>query len=145
MFHVERFAGPAPRFSVHGSEHTLVTLRTVSKLAVCCAQWHTRGMSVRQLGHGLAMLAIIGTLAILLFPAASGPYSVTHGPVTAFRAVRIVLMLMLSVVLSATAPLRITRHRFRLSFLLARSADAPAHEPVNHSSPLLQASSILRC
>ena len=42
------------------------------------------------------MLAIIGTLGILLFPAANGPYCVTHGPVTAFRAVRIGLMLMLS-------------------------------------------------
>jgi len=103
-------------------------------------------MSARQLGHGLAVLAIIGTLAILLSPAASGPYCVTHGPVTAFRAVRIVLTLMLSLVLSATAPLRITCHQsFLQSFLSARSAHAPAHEPVSHSSPLLQASSILRC
>jgi hypothetical protein len=103
-------------------------------------------MSARQVGRGLAVLAIIGTLAILLFPAARGPYCTTHGPVTAFRAVRIGLMLMLSLVLFPTAPLRISRHlSFLVPFLLARSAHAPAHERLSHSSPLLQASAILRC
>jgi hypothetical protein len=118
----------------------------MSELAVCGTGWHTRGMSTRHLGPGLAVLAIIGTLAILLFPAASGPYCVTHGPVTAFRAVRIGLMLMLSVVLSALSPLRITRYRsFLLSVLLVRCALAPAHERASHRSPWLQASLILRC
>jgi hypothetical protein len=94
----------------------------------------------------MAVLAIIGTLVILLFPAASGPYCVTHGPVTAFRAMRVGLMLMLSAVLSALSPLRIARYRFRLlSVLLVRCALAPAHEPVSDGSPLLQASPILRC
>ncbi len=103
-------------------------------------------MSARQFGHGLAVLAIIGTLGILLFPAANGPYCVTHGPVTAFRAVRIGLMLMLSLVLSATAPLRVARcPSLLLSLLSARSAHAPAHEAGSQGSPLLQASSILRC
>ena len=103
-------------------------------------------MSARQFGHGLAVLAIIGTLGILLFPAANGPYCVTHGPVTAFRAVRIGLMLMLSLVLSATAPLRVARcPSFLLSLLSARSAHTPAYEAVSQGSPLLQASSILRC
>jgi hypothetical protein len=93
----------------------------------------------------MAVLAIIGTLVILLFPA-SGPYCVTHGPVTAFRAMRVGLMLMLSAVLSALSPLRIARYRFRLlSVLLVRCALAPAHEPVSDGSPLLQASPILRC
>src|SRR2546428_5662498 len=49
-------------------------------------------------------------------------------------------------VLSATAPLRVTRcPSFLLSVLSARSAHAPAHEAGSQGSPLLQASSILRC
>src|SRR2546427_576614 len=86
-------------------------------------------MSACQFGHGLAVLAIIGTLGILLFPAANGPYCVTHGPVTAFRAVRIGLILLLSLLLSAVAPLRVPRcPSFLSSLLSARSAHAPAHD-----------------
>ena len=34
----------------------------------------------------LALLATLGVLLVFLFPAHCGPFSVTHGPATAFRA-----------------------------------------------------------
>ena len=34
----------------------------------------------------LALLALLGILLVFFFPAASGPFSVTNGPATAFRA-----------------------------------------------------------
>jgi hypothetical protein len=34
----------------------------------------------------LALLAMLGTLLVFFFPAPCGPFSVTNGPVTAFRA-----------------------------------------------------------
>ena len=35
----------------------------------------------------IALLALVGTLLVFLFPAAFGPFTATHGPATAFRAV----------------------------------------------------------
>ena len=34
----------------------------------------------------LALLAVLGILLVFFFPATSGPFSVTNGPATAFRA-----------------------------------------------------------
>jgi hypothetical protein len=34
----------------------------------------------------LTLLAVLGILLVFFCPAASGPFSVTHGPATAFRA-----------------------------------------------------------
>ena len=34
----------------------------------------------------LALMAVLGILLVFFFPAASGPFSVTNGPATAFRA-----------------------------------------------------------
>ncbi len=34
----------------------------------------------------LALMAMLGILLVFFFPAASGPFSVTNGPATAFRA-----------------------------------------------------------
>ena len=39
-------------------------------------------------GHELAIVVIVCVLGIFLFPAAAGPYSAVHGPVTALRAMR---------------------------------------------------------
>lgn len=40
----------------------------------------------RHFGYELAVVAIAGTLAIFLFPAVSGPFSVVYGPASALRA-----------------------------------------------------------
>jgi len=42
----------------------------------------------------VALLAILGTLFIFLFPAACGPFTATHGPATAFRALAALQMLL---------------------------------------------------
>lgn len=34
----------------------------------------------------LALMAVLGVLLVFFFPAVSGPFSVTNGPATAFRA-----------------------------------------------------------
>ena len=52
----------------------------------------------------IALLAMVGTLFVLFFPAACGPFTVTNGPATAFRAaaaVQALLMLLCSSLLIA--------------------------------------------
>jgi hypothetical protein len=41
-----------------------------------------------RLKPGLSAVMLLCTLCIFLFPAAAGPYSVVHGPVTALRALQ---------------------------------------------------------
>jgi hypothetical protein len=43
----------------------------------------------------IAMLAMLGTLFVLFFPAACGPFTVTNGPATAFRAAAAVQALLI--------------------------------------------------
>jgi hypothetical protein len=45
-------------------------------------------------GTKFAVLAIFGILAVFMFHAASGPFSVVHGPATALRALRSAGLLM---------------------------------------------------
>ena len=52
----------------------------------------------------IALLAILGTILVFLFPAACGPFTATNGPATALRAaaaVQSLLMLLCSSVLIA--------------------------------------------
>jgi hypothetical protein len=41
-----------------------------------------------RIGHELAVLAVLSVLTMCFFPGVQGPYSVTHGPATAFQAAR---------------------------------------------------------
>jgi hypothetical protein len=52
-------------------------------------------------GCEFAILAVICTIAIFLFPVASGPYSAVHGPVTALRSLRLRIKLWLGMALAA--------------------------------------------
>jgi hypothetical protein len=45
-------------------------------------------MKFSHLGYELAIVAIICVLSIFLCPAAAGPYSAVHGPVSALQAIR---------------------------------------------------------
>ena len=49
-------------------------------------------------GSPLALVTVFCVLAIFFFPAASGPYSAIHGPVTALLAVRAAARVRLSIV-----------------------------------------------
>lgn len=43
----------------------------------------------------IALLAILGTILVFLFPAACGPFTATNGPATAFRAAAALQMLLM--------------------------------------------------
>jgi hypothetical protein len=73
-------------------------------------------MRVRNLRRGLALLAVLGTVMLFLFPVASGPYPATQGPVTALRAMRQCSVLRLSIVLAGLGLLRIGTYKFLLAF-----------------------------
>jgi len=89
-----------------------------------------------RLGCQFALLAIICTLGIFLFPAASGPYPSVHGPASALRALRawMLLLAVLSLTFANVAGMAITRSWIDLPFSLALSALLP--QPP---------SSVLRC
>jgi len=84
----------------HGTSATLeagcrITLREpVSSANVL------RIMLRHRLGHKFALLAIVCTLGIFLFPAASGPYPSVHGPVSALRAMRAWILLLTAMTLA---------------------------------------------
>ena len=58
-------------------------------------------MKESRMAKVLAVLAIMGTMALLLYPLAYGPYSATHGPITVLRAMRDSLLLRISMVVAA--------------------------------------------
>ena len=58
-------------------------------------------MFPRHLGYEIVVLTTICTVAIFLFPAASGPYSAVHGPVTALLSFRLRLKFCLGMALAA--------------------------------------------
>ncbi len=58
-------------------------------------------MFPRDVGCEFAILAVMCTIAIFLFPAACGPYSAVHGPATALLSVRGKLKLLLTIALAA--------------------------------------------
>ena len=100
-------------------------------------------MTGRHLVSALALLSIICTLAILLFPLASGhgPYSATHGPVTSLRAVKAASLLRLGMVLAATSLLTLAAGAVcSLAFFALPLVDYPSNY-----SRLAQLTSILRC
>jgi hypothetical protein len=58
-------------------------------------------MFPRHMGYEVAIVTVICTVAIFLFPAASGPYSAVHGPATALLSMRTRLRLWLRMALEA--------------------------------------------
>ncbi len=88
----------------------------------------------RHLGHELALVAVICTLAIFLFPSASGPYCIVHGPVTALRAMRARVLLLISLAVTMLGLANVALWRVRIESF-------PGDAFLN---PLEQ-SSLLRC
>jgi len=54
----------------------------------------------RRLKPGLSVVVLVCTLGIFLFPAAAGPYSVVHGPVTTLRALQAAVAVFWSIALA---------------------------------------------
>jgi hypothetical protein len=71
----------------------------------------------------IALLAILGVCLVFLFPAACGPFSVTHGPATAFRALAAACALFAA--MASVALLAVLRCMFYLQ-RIARAA-GPVH------------------
>lgn len=85
-------------------------------------------------------MAMLGMIALLLFPLAFGPYATTHGPVTVLRAMRDSLLLRLSIVLAA-----ISLCRIRCCQSFAVRFEVVAAERTLLQNFTHQKSSILRC
>jgi hypothetical protein len=92
---------------------------------------------------GLVLLTIACTLAILLFPLASGhgPYPVTHGPVTSLKAIRAGFQLRLAMVSAGFCPFSVVPYA---GYFLVWFGFALAREIRDHSDSA-QPLSILRC
>jgi len=88
------------------------------------------------LGYELALVAMLCTLAIFLFPAVAGPYPTVHGPATALRAMRAWLLLLIALTLTLVGLARLAATRLALSL---------AFGPILERIDTLQQSSILRC
>jgi len=99
-------------------------------------------MRVCRLRRGLALLAVLGTVMLFLFPVASGPYSATQGPVTALRAMRDCSVLRFSISLAALSVFRLgtEQSRFPLCLGVLRT-----EVPRLATSEPLQNSVSLRC
>lgn len=90
------------------------------------------------MGRLLAILAILGTMALLFYPLAYGPYSSTHGPVTVLRAMRDSLLLRISMIAAALAlvftQLRNTGGLGNLELIPVYSTRIEARPPQNYLS-----------
>ncbi|HXZ40163.1 MAG TPA: hypothetical protein VEG68_05440 [Terriglobales bacterium] len=93
-------------------------------------------MMLRRLGYELALVAIVCTLAIFLFPAVSGPYPIVHGPVTALRAMRAWLLLLIALTLPLFGLARLSTIQLGVAALCI---------PIFNRIDPLQQSSVLRC
>jgi cell division protein FtsW (lipid II flippase) len=89
----------------------------------------------RNFAPELAVLLILCTLGIFFFPALSGPYPSVHGPVTAMRAMRAWLLLLIAFILAFTSMMQwsVTRLEARVE----------AGDPPDRN--LFESSSVLRC
>lgn len=95
-------------------------------------------MNPQHLGYELTIFAIFCTVAIFVFPAASGSYSAVHGPVTALLSLRAKVKLWLGMAVTALQSARIIPASF------AGRHTAPQMILLAQSSPPEQ-STILRC
>lgn len=90
----------------------------------------------RQLSYEFALVAILCTVALFLFPAVQGPYSAVHGPVTALLSLKAKAFLCLALLLPAMhvfAPCAAGRHlalRIPLDGLFSPASFDSAHSAV---------------
>jgi hypothetical protein len=63
-------------------------------------------MKFGRIGCEMAVVAVVCVLTIFLFPAMGGPYSVVHGPATAFQAARSALRVQIAIVQAALSSRR---------------------------------------
>src|SRR5277367_2200803 len=86
--------------------------------------------------YQFAVLAVVCTVGIFLFPVASGPYASVHGPASALRAMRAWMLLL------AVLTLAFTR---AIGLAMGRSWSDCVLSPVFVGLPSPSMSSVLRC
>lgn len=96
-------------------------------------------MFPRNLGYEFAILVVICTVAIFLFPAARGSYSAVHGPVTALLTLRVKLRLWLSIVLAALRVASYIRRNCSADWLAVRQ------QVILPQAVTIEDVSVLRC
>jgi len=97
-------------------------------------------MLSRRMGCELAIVAVVCILGIFLFPAMSGPYPATHGPVTVLQSARSSAKLRLAILVAWLSALRTNW----ISSLVVRVWAAVWNTGLS-SVILADASTILRC
>lgn len=93
-----------------------------------------------RIGCELAVAAVFCVLSIFFFPAVQGPYSATHGPVTALRAMHAAASLRLATLAAAIRVFSV----FRVDPLEALSSFEPFGAECRPVPPS-ESSTILRC
>lgn len=74
--------------------------------------------------RNIAVVLMIGTLAVFLFPLSVGPFTTTNGPATAFRAAAAAFALLLSMSSIVCLSLRLTNGSIRSALTLCSTAEA---------------------
>ena len=101
-------------------------------------------MSALRTGSPLALVTIFCVLALFFFPAASGPYSAIHGPVTALLAVRAAARVRLSIVRAGLNAIRSRLQAMRAVLMPSQWTDGSLLQRWSDTFPI-EACSILRC
>lgn len=97
-------------------------------------------MAARSFAIALVAFMVFCTVLLLIWPVAWGPYSATHGPVTALRAMRSSVILMLGMLLAATCLTKIS-----LAPALLRNIDRSDSIRVRRDQTTGSPSSQMRC
>jgi hypothetical protein len=97
-------------------------------------------MCFQLFGNRLAILAIACVVGLFLFPAAHGPYSAVHGPVTALRSLRAGVSLRWAIAAAAFGGLRsaLVSSPFFFSYAEAANSTVQLCFPPGHDT-------VLRC
>lgn len=92
-------------------------------------------------GRCIGALAVVCVLLLFFFPLMMGPFPATHGPVTALRAWRYFLMLLVSVVSPALYVFATRRPAFRFSAIRLFAGEVVQSHPM----PQFGSPAVLRC
>jgi len=93
----------------------------------------------RQLSYEFALVAILCTVALFLFPAVQGPYSAVHGPVTALLSLKAKVFLCLALLFAA---MHLLAHRMAVRHLALRIPLDSCFLPTSFDS---EHAAVLRC
>jgi hypothetical protein len=92
-------------------------------------------------GRGMVSFIALCVLLLFFFPLAQGPFQATHGPITAFRARMVFLILIFAIIHTALGILVL----FSKSMGVRTACGLPARDPVPSNDIAFPQSVTLRC